>query len=188
MSKWIFEERGRALEEAFFQKKERELIKNWQKSHEKATHLDSLRNISGIKDDSLLTKMIEIGVTEETWAALNIIPLVEMAWIDGILDPKKRETLLSAMKENGLTESHPAYQLLESWLGRKPDAVLFETWGQTIQALKLKMSQEEFKQLKKYVLIHVNDVMKTSKGLFGMNEISQKENLLKQKIEKVFEH
>ena len=56
--------------------------------------LDTLRQADS--SGTLVARLVEIGIRSDTLAALCLIPLVEVAWADGRLDPPEREALLAA--------------------------------------------------------------------------------------------
>ena len=77
------EERGKALEEAFFAKKNKELLQQVKQDLDSAKQREALKTATGIAEDEVLDKILAIGVNAESLAAMSIAPMVLVAWADG---------------------------------------------------------------------------------------------------------
>ena len=96
-------DRKKALEESFFA---RENAKNLERlKAERSTHeaRETLAKVSGIESDEILEKLCALGVDADTWTAVSIAPLVEVAWADGKIDDAERQAVLSGAEANGVT-------------------------------------------------------------------------------------
>ena len=60
------DERRKALEDEFFRTKDNENIEKLRAEASAREKLGSLRKVSGISDEKLLGKMIDLGISEET--------------------------------------------------------------------------------------------------------------------------
>src|SRR4051812_21322438 len=116
MTKWMIFEREHALEEMFFRKKEAELLARLRKEDEGKKVKEKLAEMSGIHNTEILTHLIEIGIRPETFAAITLIPLIEVAWSAHDITKEEREAILSAASDFGVKAGTPPYRLLESWL------------------------------------------------------------------------
>ena len=74
------DERRKALEDEFFRTKDNENIEKLRAEASAREKLGSLRKVSGISDEKLLGKMIDLGISEETLCAIRLVPMVAVAW------------------------------------------------------------------------------------------------------------
>jgi len=82
----------------------------------------------GLSHPSEAEALHALGITAETAAAFEVLPLVEVAWADGRVDQEERWRLLEAATRLGVEVGRPAHALLESWLERRPVPQLFGAW------------------------------------------------------------
>jgi hypothetical protein len=78
-----FDRAARLLEDAFFLEEDRVLRERLRAMQNLAESKEALSSVSGITNDVILTKLVELNVKPETVAALAAVPLVEVAWADG---------------------------------------------------------------------------------------------------------
>jgi hypothetical protein len=135
MTKEFLGDRKKALEESFFAKENAKLLERLKAQRETQEARAALAEVSGIRSDEILEKLCALGIGAETWTAISIAPLVEVAWADGKIDAKERSAVLSAAKANGIASGSPGFELLEGWLAQRPDARLLEAWGAFIVGL-----------------------------------------------------
>jgi hypothetical protein len=76
-----------------------------------------------------------LGIRAETVAALCIVPLVEVAWADGALDPKERRAILDRAGDSGVARGFTEHALLGAWLDRRPDPKLLTAWAHLVQGI-----------------------------------------------------
>jgi hypothetical protein len=120
--------RGYALEEAYFSKlQSRQLVRIREESRREELRR-ALGDELGIEDACFLDSLIELGITPETAAAFESLPLVEVAWADGEIDSQERRQVLDLATAFGLDSGRPARAQLELWLTREPEADLYEAW------------------------------------------------------------
>src|SRR5262249_23579877 len=82
----------------------------------------------------LLRRVIALGVTLETGSALVLAPLVQIAWADGRVSERERETVLRLARARGVEEGSPAWTQLLAWLEKRPADVVFDTAIEVIKA------------------------------------------------------
>ena len=94
MADEVLGDRRKALEEQFFTKQNEELRQQLRKSQEKQASREALARVAGDADAEVLDKLVELGIGPQTWAALEIVPLVEVAWANAQVEEKERKLLL----------------------------------------------------------------------------------------------
>ena len=97
MADKILRDREKALEESFFAKQNEKLLEALRKKQESARSRDELENVSGIADSEVLGRLVELDIGAETWAAISLVPLVEVAWANGRVDDKERRAVMATL-------------------------------------------------------------------------------------------
>lgn len=170
-----FEERGKALEDAFFAKKNRELLEKVKQDLDVKTQRAALKEATGITEDDMLDRLIATGVYAESLAALTIAPLVLVAWADGTIDTKEHEAVASAAEKAGIKAGSMAFQLLQGWLAEKPDESLAETWILYTKTMCEKLQAGDKVKLSEQILGRCKSVAESAGGFLGLGSISAKE-------------
>jgi hypothetical protein len=163
-----FARRGRGLEEEYFRKKDHELVEKLKKAAVAEKDRAELSRKSGIQDVSLLIELQELGFTPETIVLLPIVPILEMAWVDGIT-PAERSLLLQFARSRDIEEGSAAYRQLDEWLSSRPAAAVFERAGRLIAAVLTATSGEIQRGLTADKLVdYCVQIAQASGGIFGL--------------------
>lgn len=181
------EERRKALEEAFFRKRDRELIARLRSEETTKGRKHALSEISGIHDEPFLEKLVAAGVRSETLAAFSLTPLIAIAWADRQIDEKERRAVLAVAEQLGMTGGGPAYELLRSWFDERPGPDLFEAWAAFVQTPRSNVSPAEREQLKRDTLERTRKVAAAAGGLLGLGTVGPAERDLLERIERAFD-
>jgi hypothetical protein len=187
MSDDFLADRKKALEESFFAKENARLVERLKAKKDKSVARDGLRRISGVKDTELLDKLVELEIGPDTWAAVSLLPLVEVAWADGQMEEKERRAILSSAEADGVAAGTPSFDLLQGWLERRPDARLIEVWGEYIVGVCAHLGASERAAFKREILGRARAIAEAAGGLLGMgNKISDHEANVLTELEKAF--
>jgi hypothetical protein len=180
--------RGRVLEDLFFFKQDIVLTEKKRQLQKMELNLKTLSGISGITNEAILRKLTELNIQVEVLATLSIIPLVEVAWADGIIDDKEREAILQEAESFGIFEGQVNRSLFEHWLRNQPPKEMIESWIYYMQGLCQLLSESERRALKSDLLQRVRKVVEAEGGKPGAKSkvLRRKEDALL-RLERAFE-
>jgi len=188
MEKGGFAGRRRELEDKFFAERDRELLAALQAEAATRERKAALADASGIADEDLIAQLDELNVCGETLAAACLIPLIAVAWSDGSVSDGEKKAVIAAAEETGIKDGHPAHDLLERWLGERPDDALLEVWRGYVKELLPNLTGLARSALKKEIISHAKIVAKASGGFLGFgNKISAAEQKVLDYLEAAFE-
>lgn len=175
------------LEEAFFAQQDAILRRRLGEMDETKARKESLAAASGIKDATVLDKLLAQNVTGATLMALSLVPLVVVAWADGSLDERERAAILSGAEQAGLGKEHASYQLFEGWLARKPPPELVATWREYVSALSATLTDDARQALRSEFLGRARTVAEAAGGFLGMGQkVSAAEAAVLGELEQAF--
>jgi hypothetical protein len=180
------EERGKALENEFYDKESKAKLAAMKDKLDTQGTRDELRKASGMTDDKVLDKLVELGLKGNTIAALSLVPLIEVAWADGEIQDNERTAILQGAHGKGLEQGTDGYELLQSWLKRKPDVTLYEAWESYIKALAGQLNDEQNRLLKNQIVGFAKMVAAAAGGFLGIGKVSATEEKALAKIESAF--
>jgi hypothetical protein len=173
---------ARTLEKEFYAKEDVRLLEKLRKKEKR----EALRELVQVEDDAFLERLIELGIGPETVLALKLVPLLAVAWADGILDKREREATIKAAEENGMSPGTAGHQLLETWLSRRPDRELFESWKRYVRGIWETFTDEERRQMRKTTLDWALTVAESSGGFLGLiSKVSPAERAVIKEVENV---
>jgi hypothetical protein len=146
--------------------------------------VEALSKVSGIVNKAVLKELVALDIRPEMLAALCLVPIIEVAWADGIIDNNEVKAVLNGAANHGFGEDH---EILQEWLHRKPDAPLLTAWRTYMQGLCEILSKETLTALKADILEHTKLVAEASGGFLGLtNPISAEEQRLLNEIDAFF--
>jgi len=181
-------DREKALEDLFFEKENRKLIERIQAEEANRTAKKGLADLTNIRDEGLLEKLVSLEIQPGTWAALALIPLVEVAWSSGRVEEKERRAVLSAAEANGIAKGSATFDLLEKWLEARPDPAYLEAWGEYTVDLCAELGATERAALRDEIVGRARRVAEAAGGLLGVvNKVSDAEQHMLDEIAKAFE-
>ena len=188
MSEEILGERKKALENEFFATENQRLLERLRKEREKLAVKEALAQASNIQDEVLLDRLVELEIGPDTWTALSLIPLVEVAWADGKLDDKERAAILEAAADTGVSPGKASYELLESWLASRPAAALLEAWAEYVVGIANRLDAEGKQTLRAEIMGGARSVAEAAGGILGFgNKVSDEEQAILDRLERAFD-
>ena len=179
-----FAERGRALEDEYFRKRDRELIDKLRRAAETDQARGELSKQTGVTDPALLADLQDIGLTADTVVLLPLVPAVELAWAEGDVTPAERQLVVSIARTRGIAEGSGPDRLLNTWLSSRPTPEQFARARRLLSAL-LDSGAQVAKDLTADQLVkYCEQIASASGGLFGlpMRAVSMEERNLLSKI------
>jgi hypothetical protein len=170
-------------EEDYFQKKEQELIQKMRRQAESEAERRQVAETIGIADPEILEGLDDLGYTHQTVRLLYLVPLVQMAWIDGQVTQRERQQFFEMARLSGVEKDGPAYRRVLDWLDRQPPEEFFQRTLRVIQDTLQILAPEKRKAIKQDLLLCCTRIAETSGGILGVgSKISQAEQKLLQQI------
>ena len=180
------EERGRALEDQFFEKENQQKLAAMKEKLDVQRGREELRKASGMTDDSVLDKLVALGLKANTIAALSLVPLIQVAWADGSIQDNERTAILQGAHGKGLEQGTDGYELLQTWLAKKPSADLFDAWEGYIKALAGQLNDEQNRLLKNQIINFAKVVAEAAGGFLGVGRVAATEDKVLARIGDAF--
>jgi hypothetical protein len=194
VSEVTLEERGRALENQFYEKENQEKLAAMKEKLAAADDKlsakqfkDELRKASGMSDDAVLDQLVALDLRSNTIAALSLVPLIQVAWADGEIQDNERVAILQGAHGKGLEEGTDGYALLQTWLKKKPSDELFAAWEAYIKALAAQLNDEQNRLLKNQIVGFAKMVAAAAGGILGFGKVSSTEEAVLHRIEAAFD-
>jgi len=156
--------RGKKLEDLFFFEQDVALTNEKQRLRKMEHNLKTLSEISGITDEAILRKLIELDIQVEVLTTLSIVPLIEVAWADGKIDDREREEILKAAESFGILEGQTRRGLFEHWIQKQPPRGMIESWIFYMQGLSQLLTKNERRALKKDILQRARAIAEAESG------------------------
>jgi hypothetical protein len=183
----LVENQRKSMEDAFFIRQDKEIIENLRKMKAMKETKKAIAEVSGIADDAVLQKLVELNVRPETVASLAVVPLVEVAWADGSVDEEERKAVLKAADKTGLAKGGIEHELLVHWMDHRPPRPMLDAWAHYIRGLCARLTPTERAQLKKEVVGRARSIAEASGGFLGIgNRVSEAEEAMLAKLEHAF--
>lgn len=187
MSSEFLHDREKALEDSFFFQKDRELLDKLKRDVRRGEEKTALKTASGITDDKVLESLLDAGIGASTAATVTLVPLVAVAWSNGVVHPKEREAVLQGAHDAGMSDGDPSLELLEMWLDKQPSDSLFETWKQYVQALAKEIGPAQSQRLKEDILNRTQQVAMAAGGILGLGKVDALERQALNEIKAAFD-
>jgi hypothetical protein len=182
-----FAERGRALEEEYFHRKQKELVDMMRRvAAADETHRDLIAR-TGLEDPEMLQELEALGFTPETVGLLPMMPVVEMAWASGSVTDAERKLVIELARSRGIQEGSVADSQLTKWLGQRPSTDVFTRARHLVRAMLTLVGHAEGALSPDELVKYCEAVASASGGILGLHRISADERALLTTIEAEFQ-
>jgi len=168
-------ERERALENAFFRKVDDQLLQDLKTRMAQDRELEQLATDTGIHDRQVLQELMELGFTPHNLLALWLVPLAQVAWADGHVDPSERQAVRDALQTQGYTQDTPVARMLEAWLEHQPSEDVLNAWKDYAAALARSAGEKQLTALRNQLRSRAREVAESAGGVFGFGRVSKDE-------------
>lgn len=182
-----FKERGRALEEDYFRRKEQELIAKMREKAASDAARDAISARTGVADAQLLQDLHELGYTADTVSLLHVVPLVQMAWAEGGMSMRERDLIIEAARARGIETGSAADQMLAGWLAARPSEELFSTTLRAIAAMLASRPAAERDASEKDLVSYLSSIASASGGVLGWGAVSAEERAVLERVTRELE-
>jgi hypothetical protein len=176
------------LIDAVFYNRDKHLMEAFRDRLDQLERRQQLKHVSDIHDEALLDRLLGLGITAESLAALGMVPLVWVAWADGEVAVEERDRIVAMARAAGIEPHNGRYPLLEHWLKRRPGPEVVAAWQDSIKQLRETMAAEDFETLRREILTRAGEVARASGGLLGFGErVSPAEQAVLAELERAFD-
>jgi hypothetical protein len=175
------------LIDSFFHEQDQRLLQAFRERTAKMDRRAQLAAVSGIYDEAVLDRLIELDIGPDTLAAMSVVPLVCVAWADKKVQDEERRAIIAAAEAAGVKSQDGRYPLLEFWLTKRPGAALIDAWKHYIQSLCGRLERADIERLKHDLLDRARDVAQAAGGFLGIgNKVSAAEQAVLAELEQAF--
>ena len=106
----------------------------------------------------------DLGVGRDNLKILALLPLVQVAWADGVVQAEEREVIRGAADRLGIDD----VTLLEGWMSRPPSALQFLAGQQILLALTTRGEGGLMPETLPALVDWCGEVAEAAGGLFGL--------------------
>lgn len=163
-----FQVREAAFEARYFQNKNAQLVDNLRKVFQQKVDKDSIREATGVADEQVLDRLVELNLSGELMSAFKLLPFVEVAWANGAPDNLTRRAVLQAAEQQGIAAGTKAYAMLEYRLSEKPSTDFRKIWFLYAETLKKTLTPEQLATFRKDTLDLCHRIAEASGGILNM--------------------
>ncbi len=174
----IFSDRERAIESEYFHKKEQELIQKMRQRAALEEDRRQMAEMTGVADEEVLQVLQELGYSAEIVSLMPIVPLVQVAWAEGGVSPKERESILEIAAARGINPGTPAYQKLTGWLDQEPPREFYDNTLRALRYLTEAVPADMREQSRQSLVEYCTQIAEVSGGILGFGKVSESERQL----------
>ncbi len=180
--------RARAVEDEYFKKAEADLLEKLRERVAKEAERRRLGEYHGVEDEEVLKAFEEAGYDRDTVQILHLVPILQVAWVDGEVSKAERAEILKIAAVRNVAEGSPAHAKLLSWLETPPSPQFFERTMEIIGRLLQLFPDEKRASLESDVMSASRAVASASGGFLGLgSKVSADEEYLLAKFAADFE-
>lgn len=180
------DERRRALEEEYFRADNERKIAALRERSRAEHDREALAAMAGTAEPAVLDELLALHVEPSTLAAFALVPLVEVAWANGALEPGERRAILRDVDTARLPEGSAAREALEGWLEERPAASVMDVWVDYTKAVAAQLAPEVLSHVRAETMVRVRAVAEAAGGLLGVHRVSDEEAAVIARVEAAF--
>lgn len=178
MDKDSLSERGRALEEDYFRRRDQELMERLRQKAASEASQREMGAATGLNDPAVLQELSELGFTPDTVALLPLLPVLQVAWAEGGVTPGERTLIEKLANARGIAPGSPADAQLMDWLANRPSDTVFDGAARLIRAMFAAGGTAVANLSPADLVAYCEEVAAASGGFFGLGRISSEEREL----------
>ncbi len=180
-------ERGQALEDLFFKNVDAQLLAKLKSELQVKEARDALGNALGISDAAPLDALLAQNINAQTMSALAVVPLVAVAWADGVLDDRERAAIEKACADEQIQPGSIQFGLIQQWLLNKPSPDLLQAWKSYMAAVKQHVDSVALHQIQTAVMGRAQKVARAAGGFMGLgSKVSDAEQRVLDELTRAF--
>jgi hypothetical protein len=165
MAKDLFKDRERASEEEYARRRDAELIEKMRAKARLDEVAAELAKVLQVENPGLVQRVIDLGIPRGTGAAFLLAPLVQVAWAEGKVTDKERETILRLAASRGVEKGSASEAQLLAWLDKRPSDAMFTTAIEVIKAGLSHLTPAEREDRIEMIVRACREVSEASGGL-----------------------
>jgi pSer/pThr/pTyr-binding forkhead associated (FHA) protein/tellurite resistance protein len=127
-----------------------------------------------VNSEKLFEMLRYMGLRRDSAQVLVLLPLIEVAWADGVIQQAERDLILSVARYQ-FDFSDDALDMLDAWLSERPKEDYLVRGREVLKALAMRSSVGLSHSSLDDVLKFCNDVASASGGFFGVGRIHHRE-------------
>lgn len=178
---------AKALEDSFFVRENARLLAKLKEKEAAAARRQAFKEIAKLESDELIDALIELEIEPHEVAALSLVPLIEVAWADGVIQGRERKAIVKAAEEGGIDAGSENHDLLENWLNTKPGPELLETWKHYAREIVARLDSVNAAALKERLMTRTAAIAKAAGGFLGIGAVSEAEQKVLDDLSSVFD-
>lgn len=165
------------------QKKPREYYPDQPQMSDHEQAVDAVASSIGVYDEQLCQEMLDLGYDSDTAPFIGFIPMIHVAWADGVVDEKERKMLNKMATARGVEEGTKVYTFFQRLINEQPSADFFQrsmsVVGRIIRRFPEDVQTDSLKDLSDFCVA----VAEASGGVMGFgNKVSDEERTLLREI------
>jgi hypothetical protein len=171
-------DRGRALEDEYFHRRDRELVEKIRKAAAAEKTRQDMGTKTGVHDAEVIQALLDLGFTTDTVVLLPLVPIVQMAWAEGGVSAAERDLIVKLARSRGVDPGSAADRVLTEWLTTRPGDGVFTQAGRLINAVLASESGQPGGLTADDLVKHAEAIAAASGGILGIGRVSAEERAL----------
>ena len=166
-------------EEEYFLRAEAELLEKVRVRAAKEAERKAMGEQHGVEDPEILAAFEDAGYDRHTVRILHLVPILQIAWVDGEISKAERDEILRLAAARGVDEGSPAHVRLLSWLDAPFFFEFFERTMTILARLIEALPEERETTLQGEIMTSALKVASASGGFLGLgSKVSAEEKAL----------